>query len=492
MTTKFKKRLKRTGIVFAIVLFLIVRLFSAFVLGEPFLGDTIASWYDGERNKKITNPRFLEDVQKYAFDIKNTTNLTDFSDLRFLDTIFSAKQIIGVGEATHGSKEFFNMKHRLFTYLVTKHNYKLFGIEADFAACQKINEYVTTGRGNAKEALTNNGYQVWNTAEVLQLIEWMRQYNLEKPDSAKVQFWGYDMQQAHSSYRYIRTYFQKSDIQFDERLFILDINKLIKEVKKKESDNTIKAWQIKANELEEFMKTNRGNLIKTTSISEYELCLQMTANIKSCFTKMALKEFGISFSYRDSCMANNVRWIINHNNNKKIMLWAHNGHIANDEWDQTNGNKPSKWMGKFLKEKYGDSYYTIAFLFNEGSFTAHIGAKNNLSLLFSFIKSVFADEPWKIDSTYIGPYRKNHLSNAMTKTGKPLFFLHFKNIDSSCILAKELNKLNNYYIVGAVYVSKPTSIIEQNFWKTFDSLIYVDKVHAAAHFGIGTFGDIDN
>ncbi|MEY5130589.1 MAG: Erythromycin esterase [Bacteroidota bacterium] len=49
----------------------------------------------------------------------------------------------------------------MFTYLVENHDVKLFGIEANFAACYDINKYVTTGEGNAKEVLSRNGYCVW-------------------------------------------------------------------------------------------------------------------------------------------------------------------------------------------------------------------------------------------------------------------------------------------------------------------------------------------
>ncbi len=41
----------------------------------------------------------------------------------------------------------------MFEYLVENHDVKLFGIEANLAACYDINNYVTTGEGNAKEAL---------------------------------------------------------------------------------------------------------------------------------------------------------------------------------------------------------------------------------------------------------------------------------------------------------------------------------------------------
>src|SRR5689334_9368657 len=61
--------------------------------------------------------------------------------LKFLDNYHNIA-ILGLGEATHGTSEFFKSKHRIFKYMVENHGYKVFAIEADVGESILINEAV--------------------------------------------------------------------------------------------------------------------------------------------------------------------------------------------------------------------------------------------------------------------------------------------------------------------------------------------------------------
>lgn len=116
-------------------------------------------------------------LKENTIDISINPNNNDFEDLSPLKTILADKKIVGMGESTHGSKEFFEMKHRMFKFLVTEMGYRLFGIEANFTECRDINDYVLNGKGNAKDAIANMYFWTWNTQEVEDMVEWMREYN---------------------------------------------------------------------------------------------------------------------------------------------------------------------------------------------------------------------------------------------------------------------------------------------------------------------------
>ena len=68
----------------------------------------------------------------------------DDSDLLPLRAIVGDAAYVGVGEATHGSHEFFAMKHRLFRFLVERMGFTVFSIEASLPECDKINDFVQT------------------------------------------------------------------------------------------------------------------------------------------------------------------------------------------------------------------------------------------------------------------------------------------------------------------------------------------------------------
>ncbi|MBK9030595.1 MAG: erythromycin esterase family protein [Myxococcales bacterium] len=117
-----------------------------------------------------------------------------FADLAPIGRMVGTARVVGLGEATHGSREFFQLKHRLLEYLVAEHGFTVFAIEANQPECRAINAYVLHGTGDARAALAGIYFWTWDTEEVLAMIEWMRAWNADPAHRRKVQFVGFDMQ----------------------------------------------------------------------------------------------------------------------------------------------------------------------------------------------------------------------------------------------------------------------------------------------------------
>ncbi len=120
--------------------------------------------------------------------------MAPMSDLSILDPVIGAADIVGLGEATHGSREFFLMKHRVFRYLVENKGFTIFGLEASMPDCLAMERYVATGEGDPKAAVMAQGFWTWSTEEVLDLIKWMRTYNADAKHTNKLHVVGFDMQ----------------------------------------------------------------------------------------------------------------------------------------------------------------------------------------------------------------------------------------------------------------------------------------------------------
>ena len=78
-----------------------------------------------------------------------------FIDLEPLRAIIGDARIVSLGEATHGTREFFQLKHRLLEYCVSELGFTIFGIEASYPECLRINDYVLHGTGNPLDALAS-------------------------------------------------------------------------------------------------------------------------------------------------------------------------------------------------------------------------------------------------------------------------------------------------------------------------------------------------
>lgn len=153
----------------------------------------------------------LKALQEYARPLQTTDPTPDFHDLKPLAETLEDATVIGLGEATHGTREFFRMKDRIIRYLVTEAGLRLFALEANFSETLAINNYVTTGAGDPLDALAGIYFWTWDTEEVLALIEWLRGFNEDRPSGDQVRFYGIDMQYTAGPARAIRDYLADED-----------------------------------------------------------------------------------------------------------------------------------------------------------------------------------------------------------------------------------------------------------------------------------------
>ncbi|HWB77416.1 MAG TPA: erythromycin esterase family protein, partial [Nannocystaceae bacterium] len=150
-------------------------------------------------------------VAEHAIPIATVEAGHGFDDLASLKNIVGDARIVALGESTHGTREFFQLKHRMLEFLVTQMGFTVFAIEASMPEAYAIDEYVVHGRGDAATALAGTYFWTWNTAEVLAMIEWMRAYNADPAHTEKLRFYGFDMQYAPVAMARVLDYLRRVD-----------------------------------------------------------------------------------------------------------------------------------------------------------------------------------------------------------------------------------------------------------------------------------------
>ncbi len=135
-----------------------------------------------------------QDIRAQMHRIDSVKATAPDKDLAFLSQVTKGATVVGLGEATHGTSEFCTMKHRIFRYLVEHEGFTVFGLEASMPDCLAMDDFVTTGKGDPAQAVKNQGFWTWSTQEVLDLIKWMRAYNLDPKHGSKLHVVGFDMQ----------------------------------------------------------------------------------------------------------------------------------------------------------------------------------------------------------------------------------------------------------------------------------------------------------
>ncbi len=128
-------------------------------------------------------------INKNARPLQKDTS-ESLSDLDFLSGTLKDNTIFAIGEASHGTREFYNHKKRIIEYLILHLNYKSLGFEISDSAMEPINQYLLTGTGDLKNLM--KGFYLYNTTEIYDLFQFIRVYNKKQAPAGQVQLFGFD------------------------------------------------------------------------------------------------------------------------------------------------------------------------------------------------------------------------------------------------------------------------------------------------------------
>ncbi|MET0461682.1 MAG: erythromycin esterase family protein [Chitinophagaceae bacterium] len=260
------------------------------------------------------------------------------------------KTVVAMGEATHGTHEFFELKTRMFKYLVAEKGFTIFALEAGYVECLPIDHYIKTGEGDPAHLLAAMMLWPWKTEELLDLILWMRTYNI-KNNKPALSFIGIDSGNGvFLGVPYVTSYIsEREPVLSDEWKNIVSLNDSIKTTAQRD------ACAILVNQFALKMADNRA-----------VFALRVIEQNLSFYFNDAIDVYKV----RDRHMAENL---LSLKGKEKAFVWAHNAHVNMDSsffatrWKDA--SRPDvKAMGYYLRQKLRDSVYIIGFEFGRGSF----------------------------------------------------------------------------------------------------------------------------
>src|SRR5688572_14996546 len=135
----------------------------------------------------------LAEVKKLSRPLRTPADLGSL-----LDRVKDARVVL-LGEASHGTHEYYTWRAEITERLVEEHGFSFVAVEGDWPDCYRVNRFVkgyTDAPSDAREAL--GAFRRWPTwmwanEEVADLAAWMRGRNAGRPDAEKVGFYGLDV-----------------------------------------------------------------------------------------------------------------------------------------------------------------------------------------------------------------------------------------------------------------------------------------------------------
>jgi erythromycin esterase len=315
-----------------------------------------------------------------------------FDDMAPLKNIVGDARIVALGEATHGTREFFQLKHRMLEFLVTQMGFSIFSIEANMPESYRLNDFVSKGEGDPSKLL-KGALALWDMQEVLDMVRWMREYN--KSGKGRVEFTGFDMQDPRAALGIVREFVAKTDAAYTAAF--ARASDMVLALNPRAVDPVIATeWQKVVTHLES-LRRREGLAWATQNARLVQQCLQYAVNLMKPQVAMAL---------RDASMAANVKWILDQSKDARIVLSAHNFHVMTGPLfpDQPG---PNDSMGASLRKMYGNKLVTFGFAFNQGSFRA--ASMNGGMQTFT-----------------LGPLTAGSLDTTLAASGIPLFALDLR------------------------------------------------------------------
>jgi len=405
--------------------------------------------------------KLVQSLEKELNPLSENPLLWSDNDLKFLDPI-THNSIIGLGEATHGTAEFSRSKHRIFKYLIENHNYKIFAFETDFGESLLINEAIQKGDSSSIENLmkTKMHFWTWRTEEVKDLLVWMCTYNLNKSAEEKVQYMGVDCQFNTFNPDMVKEYLSKTGAPFYSyaESILNEAKNASKESFKSYSQEIFNNYLKQIDDLQDSVVAHKNKLIQASSEKQYLLYERILEIVRQVSVQgYYYQKQDYSINYRDQYMAENAAWLLDYFDGKKVVIWAHNGHIANDP----------KYigLGYNLNRKMANNYATIGFLFSKGTFTAR-GMEGDQ---ITDIKEHVID---------LDP-KENSINFVMTQSKESVFSVRVGYLQNYREWNEAFANKMQYFQIGAVFNNLPQAYYSVFSPTFFDYIIYFDRSTAS-------------
>ncbi|MEJ2679283.1 MAG: erythromycin esterase family protein, partial [Gemmatimonadota bacterium] len=225
-------------------------------------------------------------------------------------------RIVGMGEATHGTTEFWQIRQKLSRYLMEEMGFTAILHEAPFPNALYIDRYVTDGEGSALEAHRKLGY--WRYQEMQDLIAWIREHNLQRAEGEPaLHYFGYDCAFMNwtESINLLAEYLGRVDPD------------VVGDVTTRLNNYTLEDARYAV----DLMTANADGYQERSSPDEYALMSRVAENLEPSWQVWYNLQHGIpELDVRESFNIANVNWIIEHLlDGGKVIIWAHDGHVGN-------------------------------------------------------------------------------------------------------------------------------------------------------------------
>jgi erythromycin esterase len=305
-------------------------------------------------------------AEELAEDIRSISRPLDNSeDLEpLMQRIGNARYVL-LGEASHGTAEYYDWRRRISQRLIREKEFSFIAVEGDWPDCYRVNRYVKgrpdSGKGAREVLYEFHRWPTWMWAndEVVDLAEWLRKHNDGLPEDRKVGFYGLDVYSLWESMEAVVEYLQNVDpsavdaarrafecfepFNYDPQEYARatvwvpvsceeDVVGLLQELRRKAP-----VYQYDGGD--EFFNAEQNSLVAKNAEKYY---------------RTMVRGDSASWNIRDGHMVETLnRLVARHGPNCKAIVWEHNTHIGDARYTDMVGEGMFN-VGQVVREQHAD------------------------------------------------------------------------------------------------------------------------------------------
>ena len=287
-------------------------------------------------------------------------------------------RIVLIGEATHGTSEFYRMRDRISRELITKKGFNFVAIEGDWPDAARVDHYVRHLEFAPSEwtAFARFPTWMWRNSEVKIFVDWLRAYNLNLSPRSRVAFHGLDLYSLYDSIRAVLQYLEKIDPMTARAA--------------RERYGCLTPWQSDPATYAHAALTGKYPTCESEVTVVLAELLQrrkayaehdgerfldavqnarLVANAERYYRTMYYGSRA-SWNLRDSHMFETLKTLLSfYGSASKAIVWAHNSHVGDASATEMSSRGEYN-IGQLCNKEFGNRAYRIGFGTNTGTVAA--------------------------------------------------------------------------------------------------------------------------
>jgi protein-L-isoaspartate(D-aspartate) O-methyltransferase len=296
---------------------------------------------------------------------------------RLLARIGDARVVL-IGEASHGTSEFYRMRDRISRALIETKGFQFVAIEGDWPDAARIDHYVRHREYRPSEwtAFSRFPTWMWRNNEVRAFVDWLRDYNGARKPPMRVAFHGLDLYSLYDSIRAVLEYLDEVDPASAKVA--------------RERYGCLTPWQSDpatygyaaltgkyptcesdvVHALTDLLKKNQA--YATHDGERFLDAVQNARLVTNAERYYRIMYYGsrASWNLRDDHMFQTLKILLAHHGQRsKGIIWAHNSHIGNAAATEMSV-RGERNIGELCRKEFGENCYAIGFGTDHGTVAA--------------------------------------------------------------------------------------------------------------------------